>query len=294
MSNMNPPISPATVPTIEVSMTFDSVAELLEFFGERKVENLVIKTTNDVEAPVEPKQKPAKKQGTNICRKCDEVLEVGTNWYPSYEKNRNRICTDCVRGYHKNRRKEGISVSEKPNPECRGCGDALTDANWYPSYQTVGNKICRTCNNAYNRRQRQVKKEDEAEKPKRGRNLAANAQRHRKAKEEPKAETQAQPETKEAKTRPVGDLFKGAYEYMSLLISDDDKAAESEILELIETSEPEMEMAREVVLKLMRAAVSHAPTDFQIAAGKKGGRDESVLLRLSTASLPSLDFLRAY
>lgn len=275
-------------------MTFDSVAELLEFFGERKVENLVIKTTNDVEAPVEPKQKPAKKQGTNICRKCDEVLEVGTNWYPSYEKNRNRICTDCVRGYHKNRREKGISVSEKPNPECRGCGDALTDANWYPSYQTVGNKICRTCNNAYNRRQRQVKKEDEAEKPKRGRNLAANAQRHRKAKEEPKAETQAQPETKEAKTRPVGDLFKGAYEYMSLLISDDDKAAESEILELIETSEAEMEMAREVVLKLMRAAVSHAPTDFQIAAGKKGGRDESVLLRLSTASLPSLDFLRAY
>lgn len=275
-------------------MTFESVAELLEFFGERKVENLVIKTTNDVEAPVEPKQKPAKKQGTNICRKCDEVLEVGTNWYPSYEKNRNRICTDCVRGYHKNRREEGISVSENPNPECRGCGDALTDANWYPSYQTVGNKICRTCNNAYNRRHRQVKKEDEAEKPKRGRNLAANAQRHRKAKEEPKAETQAQPETKEAKTRPVGDLFKGAYEYMSLLISDDDKAAESEILELIETSEAEMEMAREVVLKLMRAAVSHAPTDFQIAAGKKGGRDESVLLRLSTASLPSLDFLRAY
>lgn len=294
------------MPTIEVSMTFDSVAELLEFFGEKKVENLVIKTTNDVEAPVEPKQKPAKKQGTDICRKCDEVLEEGNNWYPSYKKNRNRICIGCVKGYHQSKRRgvpdkqkkgkvsDTSESSGKSNPECRGCGDALTDENWYPSYRRMGTKTCRSCNNAYNQRRRQAEKEAKDEKPKRGRNLAANAQRHRKAKEEPKAETQAQPETKEAKTRPVGDLFKGAYEYMSLLINDDDKAAESEILELIETSEAEMEMAREVILKLMRAAVSHAPTDFQIAAGKKGGRDESVLLRLSTASLPSLDFLRAY
>lgn len=241
-------------------MTFESVEELLEFFSDKKVENLAIEATVDAKAPEEPKQREEPPKATKKAR----------------------------------RRKKAAKV-EGEGLQCTKCDVELTDGNWYASMRARNWRVCKTCHKEQVQAARDKRKKREkqtAEKPKK-RELAKNAKRHRKAKEETKAETQAVPE-KKVKTRPVGDLFKGAYDYMSALVNDDDKAAESEVLELIGATDAEMEMAREVVLKLMRAAVAHSPTDFQIAAGKKSGRSENILLRLSAASLPSLDLLRAY
>ena len=95
---------------------------------------------------------------------------------------------------------------------------------------------------------------------------------------------------KKPKGRPIGEMFSGIYDAMKSAIEANSTADTNALIESVEATESEREMATEVVQKLMRAAAANSNGDFVVGEG-----DNPTLLCLSQeAVLPSLDILRAY
>ena len=98
------------------------------------------------------------------------------------------------------------------------------------------------------------------------------------------------PTQEQPKTRPVNDMFSDIYDAMATAIGETSMADINSILEAINATEAEKEMATEVATKLMRAAAAHAANEFHVGEGK----NPTLLCLSEGAPLPTLDILRAY
>lgn len=306
-----PPVSPATVPSIKVEINCETLEEFLEFFGplmanaQPKVETVKVIVPNIVPEPKnDPEPQPEKEEAaenTQACRSCDVVLVVGENWYPSQAKISNYRCKTCQNQYYAERKKakESGEASPKTNmgrPRTRKCNECGT--NETPKWRIhKGKQVCDACKTRFREagkstEEGEQKQEETKPKQPRRRNLAWTTKPTGKGKGKKKASKPADPKPtqEQPKTRPVNDMFTAAYDAMATAIASTSMADTNSILETINVTEAEQEMATEIVMKLMRAAAGHAKNEFNIGTGE----NPTLLCFSAGATLPSLDILRAY
>jgi len=301
------------VPSIKVEINCETWEEFVEFFGplmanaQPEVETVVKAIVPDAvpEPTDEPEPQPEKEEAaekTHACRGCEAVLVVGENWYPSQAKISNYRCKSCQNQYNAERKKAKESgespKTNKGRPRTRTCNECGTKDT--PQWRMhKGERVCNACKMRFRRAEKSTeegeqKQEETKQKPKSRRNLAWTTKPtgNKKGKGKKKASKPADPEPtqEQPKTRPVNDMFTAAYDAMATAIASTSMADTNSILETINVTEAEQEMATEIVMKLMRAAAGHAKNEFNIGTG-----DNPTLLCFSAgATLPSLDILRAY